>query len=111
MCMYHGVMTIIIMLFTGSANVISRDCYLIIAMVLSVIFFTTIFFIIGCVSGQVWQKHRGSAKTSESDAQSSEAEHASNSPAAEHNTIPTEQDQLEMMENVAYGPLKCTTTK
>ena len=48
-------------------------------------------------------------KTSDSDAQSSGAEYAS--PVAEHNTIPTEQDQLEMMENVAYGPLKCTTTK
>ena len=82
---------------------------LIIAMVFSIIFFAAVFFIIGCVSGQVWQKHRQSAKTSESDTQSSEAEHTS--PVAEHNTIPTEQDQLEMMENVAYGPLKCTTTK
>ena len=99
------------MLSTGSANVISRDHYLIIAMVLSVIFFATVFFIIGCVSGQVWQKHRSrqSAKTSEVDTQSSEAEHTS--PVAEHNTIPTEQDHLEMIENVAYGPLKCMTTK
>ena len=97
------------MLSTGSANVISRDRYLIIAMVLSVIFFATVFFMIGCVSGQVWQKHRQSAKISESNTRSSEAEHTS--PIAGHNTIPTEQDQLEMMENVAYGPLKCTTTK
>ena len=97
------------MLSTGSANVISRDRYLIIAMVLSIIFFATVFFIIGCVSGQVWQKHRQSAKTSESDTQSSEAERTS--PVAEHNTIPIEQDHLEMMENVAYGPLKCMTTK
>ena len=76
-------------------------------MVFSIIFSATVFFIIGCISGQVWQKHRQSAKTSESDTQSSEAEHTS--PIAEHNTIPTEQDQLEMMENVAYGPLKCKT--
>ena len=73
---------------------------LIIAMVFSIIFFATIFFIIGCVSGQVWQKHRRSAKTFESDTQSSEAEHTS--PVAEHNIIPAEQDQLEMMENITY---------
>ena len=98
-----------LMLLTGSAKVISRDRYLIIAMVFSIIFFATVFFIFGCVSGQVWQKHRQSTKTPESDTQSSEVEYTS--PVAEHNTIPTEQDELEMMENVAYGPLKCTTTK
>ena len=96
-------------MFTESEKT-STELSLIIAMVFSIIFFATAFFIFGCVSGQVWQKHRQSAKSSESDTQSSEAEHTS-PVAQEHHTIPTEQDQLEMMENVAYGPLKCTTTK
>jgi hypothetical protein len=74
---------------------------LIIAMVVSIIFFTTVFFIFGCVCGQVWQKHKQSTETSET-------EHTS---ATDHTIIPAEQDQLEMMENVAYGPLKCTTIK
>ena len=79
----------------------STELSLIIAMIFSIIFFATVFFIFGCVCGQLWQKHKQPTKISE-------AKHTSS--ATDHNIIPTEQDQLEMMENIAYGPLKCMTT-
>ena len=85
---------------------------LIIAMISSIMLLTTIFFIFGCVFGQLWQKHKQSTETSGmKDAdhlQSSQTEHALS--ATGHTTIPAEQD-LEMTENAAYGPLKWTTNR
>ena len=101
------------MLFTESANT-SRELIisLVIAMVSSIILLMTIFFIIfGCVCGRLWQKRKQSKETSDiKDAhlQPSQTEHASS--ATGHATVSAEQD-LEMMENVAYGPLKWTTTQ
>jgi hypothetical protein len=88
-------------MFTESEKT-STELSLIIAMVFSIIFFAIVFFIFGCVCGQAWQKHKQSTEISDI----KEAEHTSS--AADHTIIPAE---LEMMENVAYGPLKCTTTK
>ena len=79
-------------------------------MVSSVILFTTIFCIFGCVFGQLW-KHKQSTKTSvtfSKDTQSQQVEHASSTIG--HTIIPPERD-LEMTENFAYGPLKFTTIK
>ena len=77
------------------------------ATVSSIILLTTVFFIIfGRVCGRLWQKHKQSKETSDiKDAhlQSSQTEHASSTTG--HNIIPAEQD-FEMAENVAYGPLK-----
>ena len=84
---------------------------LVIAMVSSIILFTTISFIFGCVCGQLWQKHKQSKETShlkEAHLQSSQVEYASS--ATGHTTISAEQD-LEMTGNAAYGPLKWITTK
>ena len=87
---------------TSSELIIS----LVVAMISSIILFTTIFFAFGCVFGQLWQKRKQSTKTSVSkDTQGQQTEHASST-----TVIPPEQD-LEMTENVAYGPLKCTTIK
>ena len=79
-------------------------------MSVSMILLTTIFFIFGCVCGQLWQKHKQPTETSDikdTHLQPSQVEHAS--PVTDH-TITAEQD-LEMMENMAYGPLEFTATK
>ena len=102
-CILVGKLTIIhcwlllIMLFTESAT-ISRELIisLVIAMASSIILLTSVFFIIlfGCIYGRSWQKCKQSKEISDiKDAH-----------------LPAEQD-LEMAENVAYGPLKWTTTK
>ena len=90
---------------TSSELIIS----LVVAMISSIILFTTIFFVFGCVFGQLWQKRKQSTEKSVSkDTQSQQVEHASSTIG--HTIIPRERD-LEMTENVAYGPLKCTTIK
>ena len=79
-------------LFTELTNT-SREVIinLVIAMVSSIILFTTIFFVFGCVFGQLWQKRKQSTKTSVSfskDAQSQQVEHASSTIG--HSVIPPE---------------------
>jgi hypothetical protein len=91
-------------MFTESEKT-STELGLIIAMVCSIIFSATVFFIFGCVCGQAWQKHKQSIETSQSDIKEANSH---NSSAPDHTIIPAE---LEMMENVAYGPLKCTANK
>ena len=84
---------------------------LVIAMVSSIILFTTFSLILGCIFGRLWQKHKQPTETSDiKDAhlQSSQVAHASS--ATGDIITPTEQE-LEMMENVAYGPLKCAAPK
>ena len=101
-------------LFTESAYM-SRGLTigLVIAMVSSVILFTTISFVFGCILGQLWQKRKQSTETSDTkDAhlQSSKTvEHASS--ATGHTMIIPAEHNFEMMKNAAYGPLKWTTTK
>ena len=75
-------------------------------MVSSVIFFATIFFIIGCICGQLWQKHKQSTETCTSDikdATNLQTEHALSQIGHTDQHIITAE---EMTENVAY--LKCT---
>ena len=84
----------------------STERSLIIAMVSSIVFLMAVSFIFGCVCGRLWHKCKQSKETSdlkEAHLQSSQVEHASS--ATGHTTIPAEQD-LEMTENAAYGPLK-----
>ena len=77
---------------------------LVIVSVCSVILLTIIFFILGCIFGQLWLKHKQSLReglnNKEANLQSS---HTSSSTC--HTDIPAEYD-LEMMENVAYGTIK-----
>jgi hypothetical protein len=81
-------------------------------MVSSVILFTITSFILGYIFGQLWQKRKLSTETSDdAHLQSSHIEQAPDPSAISHTIIPAEQDQLEMMENAAYGPLKWTTNK
>ena len=81
-------------------------------MVSSIILFATIFFIFGCVLGRLWQKYKQSTKTpviNDTHLQPSQTEHASSTiDSTDQHVMPTVQD-LEMTENVAYGPLKRTT--
>ena len=94
----------------------SRELSLIIAMVSSVILFTTIFFIIGCICGQLWQKCKQSTETCTSGIKDAnlhprQAEYTSTRIGhADQHIIAAEQD-LEMTENVAYSPLKCIATQ
>ena len=78
----------------------STELSLIIAMIFSIIFFATVFFILGCVCGQLWQKHKQPINQSE-------AEHTSS--ATDNNIIPTEQDQLEMMELMVHKNVRPPT--
>ena len=81
---------------------------LVVAMISSIILFTTIFFVFGCVFGRLWQKRKQSTETSVSkDQLSQQVEHGSSTVGP---IAPAEQD-LEMSENVAYGPLNFITTK
>ena len=93
----------------GCTNNSSRDLNLIIAMISSIILFTIISFILGWIFGQLWHRHKQSSKRSDIDnahLHSSQVKHTSS--ATGHSIISAEQD-LEMMENAAYGPLKLTT--
>ena len=78
-------------------------------MISSIIFFITIFFILcGCVPRQLWQKHKQSTFSKDVHLQlSQQVEHASSIAGP---IVPAEQD-LQMTENVAYGPLKFTNIK
>ena len=81
---------------------------LVVTMITSIILFTTTFFICGCVFGRLWQKRKQPTETSVST-----DTHLQLSQQVEQTVgpiVPAEQD-LEIMENVAYGPLKITITK
>ena len=95
---------LIIMWFTASANKLSR-IGLVIAIVSLVILLTTIFFItlFGCIFCRLWQKQEQSKGTQ---LQSSQL-----GPSTTGHSITSAEQDLEMMENVAYGPLKWTNSK
>lgn len=79
--------------------------------IIIVIILLLIFFIFGCVFGQLWQKRKQSTHIHVSlskDQLSQQVEYAS---SAVGPIVPVEQEDLEMTENVAYGPMKCTTIK
>ena len=78
-------------MFTGPDKT-SQQLSLIIAVSVSMILLTTIFFIFGCVCGQLWQKHKQPTETSDikdTHLQPSQVEHAS--PVTDH-TITAEQE-------------------